>query len=70
MLLPREPSCCPSDPTPATYIIHLHRQVQYGAIKSYYVPGGGAVVLHHAKAHGHRFNVGTERNPQKCEFIV
>lgn len=63
-------SHCPEDPTPATYMIHLHRQVEYGAIESYDIPCGGAVVLHHAKTHGHRLNIGTERKPQKCEFIV
>lgn len=60
-------SQCPEDRAPETYIIQLNRQVQYGAIEGYYIPCGGAVILHHAKTHGHRFNIGSERNPQKYE---
>lgn len=62
-----ELSQCPEDRAPETYIIQLNRQVQYGAIEGYYIPCGGAVILHHAKTHGHRFNIGSERNPQKYE---
>lgn len=44
-----------------TYIIQLNRQVEYGAIKSYYFPRGRAVIFHHTKAHCHGFNIWTER---------
>lgn len=52
-----------------TYIVHLNGQVEYGAIESYDIPCGGAVILHHTKTHGHRFNVWTKRNKQKYKFL-
>lgn len=48
-----------------THVLQFNRQVENGAIKRHNLPCGRAVILHHAKTHGHRLNIWTERHDQK-----